>query len=172
GGPVDFVSQTGVGVAPLLDLNGVTGTEISCEGPTGPTGPTGPSGPSGPTGTSGPSGTSGPTGATGPTGPATVAVSSPSYNATAGQTLTVTAANGLLSGATDSAGLPLTVDQLNGAGGTPPLTGTSTDGATLTVNADGSFTYDPSSSSALRALAPGKTASEGFNFRASDGHGG
>ena len=42
----------------------------------------------------------------------------------------------------------------------------------MTLNADGSFTYDPTSSQTLRSLGAGQTATDTFTYRANDGHGG
>ncbi|MCA9247755.1 MAG: tandem-95 repeat protein, partial [Planctomycetales bacterium] len=46
---------------------------------------------------------------------------------------------------------------------------TSTMGATVTVNADGSFTYDPSQSSALNSLNTNESATDSFTYTISDG---
>ena len=43
------------------------------------------------------------------------------------------------------------------------------EGATLTVNADGSFTYDPSTSASLSALAVGASTSETIAYEVTDG---
>ncbi|MCA9249041.1 MAG: VCBS domain-containing protein, partial [Planctomycetales bacterium] len=45
-------------------------------------------------------------------------------------------------------------------------------GATLKVSADGSFNYDPSTSSTLNALPAGAPANDSFTYTISDGHGG
>ena len=45
-------------------------------------------------------------------------------------------------------------------------------GAAITMNADGSFTYDPTASATLRALPQGQSATDTFTYRANDGHGG
>jgi VCBS repeat-containing protein len=49
---------------------------------------------------------------------------------------------------------------------------TSEQGAAVTVNADGSFTYDPSESEELRSLAGGETTVDTFSYTIDDGHGG
>jgi len=49
---------------------------------------------------------------------------------------------------------------------------TSALGATVVVNTDGSFTYDPTSSAALNGLAPGETAADSFTYTIGDGNGG
>lgn len=45
-------------------------------------------------------------------------------------------------------------------------------GATVTMNTDGTFVYDPSSSVSLQALGPGAVAVDTFNYTATDGMGG
>ena len=59
------------------------------------------------------------------------------------------AARGVLANDTDVDGDTLTVDQLNGTGGAAPFTGSSSKGAIVTMNADGSFSYDPTGAVAL-----------------------
>ncbi len=49
---------------------------------------------------------------------------------------------------------------------------TSTLGATISLNADGTLRYNPSASSTLNALAAGATAMDTFNYTISDGNGG
>ena len=63
-----------------------------------------------------------------------------------------------------AAGETLDVTQLNGS---TNLTGTSTQGATVTLNADGSFRFDPSTSAALQALGVGATMTDTFQYTAS-----
>lgn len=64
-----------------------------------------------------------------------VAAGSPTYSATAGETLTVTGAAGLLAGSSGPAADTLTV---------APVTGEATSqGGSVTIDADGSFTYTP-----------------------------
>ena len=104
--------------------------------------------------------------------PPVVSAHADSYAATNDATLTRNAAAGVLANDTDSAQHPLTVDQLNGAGGTAPFTDTSTKGAAVTLNADGSFTYDPTGSSTLQAIPRGQTTTDTFTYRANDGQGG
>ena len=107
-----------------------------------------------------------------PQTPPTVTAAPDSYSATGNAILAVPAPNGVLANDGDSANYPLSVDQLNGAGGTLPLHGTSVDGAAVSINADGSFTYDPTSSSKLKALVTGQSTADSFTYRANDGHGG
>ncbi|HEC28894.1 MAG TPA: DUF4347 domain-containing protein, partial [Gammaproteobacteria bacterium] len=69
--------------------------------------------------------------------------------------LSVNAANGIL------------VNDFNGDGSTISVAGsspTSTLGATVNVNADGSFSYDPTTSSTLNALAPGASLTDTFTY--------
>ena len=42
----------------------------------------------------------------------------------------------------------------------------------MTMNPDGSFTYDPTGSAMLQAIPRGQTATDTFTYRANDGHGG
>ena len=48
---------------------------------------------------------------------------------------------------------------------------TSTLGATITLNPDGTLHYDPTGSATLQALAAGETASDTFTYRTQDEHG-
>jgi VCBS repeat-containing protein len=93
------------------------------------------------------------------------------YATTTPEQLTVSTARGVLANDRDSRGYGLTVDQLNENGDVPPFVGTSTDGAAVTVNVDGSFTYDPTTSGRLQALAAGHVAVDRFSYQATDGHG-
>ncbi|MCY2931606.1 MAG: cadherin domain-containing protein, partial [Planctomycetota bacterium] len=52
------------------------------------------------------------------------------------------------------------------------VSGTSQYGATVTLNEDGSITYDPSGSDYLHGLAAGDMANDTFSYTVSDGHGG
>ncbi|MCH2062324.1 MAG: Ig-like domain-containing protein, partial [Roseibacillus sp.] len=54
-------------------------------------------------------------------------------------------------------------------GGSAPGTIVTPKGATLTVNADGSFSYDPSTSATLSALASGTSDVETISYEVSDG---
>src|SRR5205807_1792739 len=74
----------------------------------------------------------------------------------------------VLANDTDLDGDTLSVDQLNGSG---TLTGTSAKGAAVTLNADGSFSYDPNTSTTLQAIPRGTTTTDTFTYRANDGHG-
>ena len=100
------------------------------------------------------------------------AATSDSYDANNNAVLNQNAAGGVLANDTDPDGDALSVDQLNGTGGTAPFTGTSANGAAVTLNADGSFSYDPTGSAALQAIPRGQTTTDTFTYRANDGHGG
>ena len=104
--------------------------------------------------------------------PPVVSATPDSYSASNGAVLSMGAAQGVLANDTDSAHDPLTIDQLNGAGGTPPLVGTSAKGAAVRLNGDGSFSYDPSGSATLQALGHGQSTTDSFTYRSIDGHGG
>ncbi|MGH1491853.1 MAG: Ig-like domain-containing protein, partial [Acidimicrobiales bacterium] len=67
---------------------------------------------------------------------------------------------GLLVNDTDPENDPLTVSAFDA---------TSTQGATVTVSPDGGYTYDPSSSTALQALAAGVTVDDTFTYEVDDG---
>jgi hypothetical protein len=74
----------------------------------------------------------------------------------------VLGANNLLSAVTPAIGDTLTV---------VPANVVSTDGALVKLNADGSFTYDPTTAVSLQNLAFGATASDSFSYTAIDNHG-
>ncbi|MEO5338682.1 MAG: Ig-like domain-containing protein, partial [Magnetospirillum sp. WYHS-4] len=50
-------------------------------------------------------------------------------------------------------------------------TATTTKGATVVVNADGSFSYDPTASATLRAVPLGTAATDSFTYTVTDAHG-
>ena len=88
-----------------------------------------------------------------------ISTDSPSYTTTAGQTLTVTAASGLLSttaGTSGPAG-----DTLTASG---PASGKTAQGGTVSVNGDGSFSYTPPSSTFTGSDTFGYTVSDGFDY--------
>ena len=107
-----------------------------------------------------------------PTAIPVVTANRDSYATSNDSPLSVNAVKGVLANDSDSAHNALVVDELNGAAGTTPLHGVSAMGAAVTMNADGSFTYDPTTSSSLRALIRGETAVDTFTYRADDGNGG
>jgi len=82
------------------------------------------------------------------------------YTTPVGWTLTVDASNGLLAGAFDLSGGTLQVTEVNGSAANVGTAITLASGATLTVNADGSFTYVP---------AAGFLGNDTFTFTASAG---
>jgi hypothetical protein len=141
GGPVDFVARTGVGSAPSVHFHGFTA---------GP-----------------PSGGGGPP----PVVPPVVTARPDSYTVALPGPLSVTAVDGVLANDSDSAGNVLRVDKLNGTGLAPPLHGTSAKGAAVTLNEDGSFTYDPAGVAALQG-AHGQSVTDTFSYRATDRKGG
>ena len=73
-------------------------------------------------------------------------------------------ATGVLANDSDADGDSIAITQLNGVGGTLPLHGTSTEGAAVTLNADGTFTYDPTSSATLKALPAGNQTADSFAY--------
>jgi len=77
--------------------------------------------------------------------------------------VTVDADNGILANDTDVEGQALAV--IEGQV-------TSAQGASVTINADGSYTYDPIGATALAALAAGQTLADTFTYTVSDGNGG
>jgi VCBS repeat-containing protein len=81
--------------------------------------------------------------------------------------LLAVAAPGLLGNDTDADGDSLTVDQVDGDGANVGRALRTARGATVTVNADGSLTYDPNG--AFDALRPGEEVRDTFTYRATDG---
>ena len=84
--------------------------------------------------------------------------------------LTVPAAAGLATGATDPDGDTLVVTRVNGLA-VVGQTVTLPSGAQLAVAADGSFVYDPRPTARFQALTPGQTDADTFTFTLSDGNG-
>ena len=82
------------------------------------------------------------------------------FNAVTGQPLNVPAGNGLLEYAYDRSGLPIQISAINGEAVSFGAPVNLASGATLTVNADGSFTY---------VSAAGYQGSDSFTFTAGDG---
>ncbi|WP_156124234.1 retention module-containing protein, partial [Achromobacter sp. RTa] len=84
--------------------------------------------------------------------------------------LTVDAQNGVLSNDNDPDGDTLSVSQVNGnpAGVGSAVTGSN--GGTFTLNADGSYTFNPGST--FQNLAAGQTATTSITYVVSDGEGG
>ncbi|MEM8685569.1 MAG: Ig-like domain-containing protein, partial [Pseudomonadota bacterium] len=87
-----------------------------------------------------------------------------------GASITVDAANGLLSNDLDFENDPLSVTAINGEAANVGAQITLASGALLTVNADGSFDYN--TNGAFAALNDGETATDTFTYTVSDGNGG
>ena len=116
--------------------------------------------------------TAGPPGGGGPPPPPVVTARPDSYTVAPPGPLSVAAANGVLANDSDGAGNALRVDKLNGVGGVAPLHGTSAKGAAVTLNDDGSFTYDPAGVASLQGLSHGQAVTDTFSYRATDRRGG
>ena len=80
--------------------------------------------------------------------------------ATDEDTLLNVAAPGVMTNDVDAEGDPLTVTAFDG---------TSAQGATVNVNADGSFSYDPTGAAALQALDDTESVGDTFTYTISDG---
>ena len=65
----------------------------------------------------------------------------------------------------------LTITQLNGVAYTPGTPVVLPSGSTVTLNADGSYTYDPTTQPAWQALNNGESASDSFTYTITDGSG-
>ncbi|MGO4399009.1 retention module-containing protein, partial [Achromobacter sp. PAB15] len=87
-----------------------------------------------------------------------------------GVTLTVDAANGVLTNDTDPDGDTLTVSQVNGNAANVGAAIAGSNGGTFTLNADGSYTFNPGS--AFNSLAAGQTTTSSITYTVSDGEGG
>ena len=116
--------------------------------------------------------TAGPPGGGGPPPPPVITARPDSYTVAPPGPLSVAAANGVLANDSDSADNALRVDKLNGVGGVAPLHGTSAKGAAVTLNDDGSFTYDPAGVASLQGLSHGQSVTDTFSYRATDRRGG
>ena len=90
-----------------------------------------------------------------------------------GQALTVSAANGLLSQAySPDSGTSAGLTAYAVSGSSLTTTTRSKYGATVTVNPDGSFTYDPTTSASLQQLtASGQDVVDTFEYAVTDPHG-
>ncbi|MDW5597849.1 Ig-like domain-containing protein [Conexibacter stalactiti] len=84
--------------------------------------------------------------------------------------LTVTAGGGLLANDSDADGDTLTVAELDGSAANVATAYRTARGATLTVAADGSLSYDPDG--AFDALRTGEEVRDTVTYRVSDGNGG
>jgi hypothetical protein len=76
----------------------------------------------------------------------------------------------VLTNDSDPDGDALTVSAVNGQAANVGTQITLTSGALLTLNANGSYSYDPHGS--FNSLVGGQTSTDSFNYTASDGHGG
>jgi VCBS repeat-containing protein len=84
--------------------------------------------------------------------------------------LVVSAANGVLKNDTDVEGDALTVTAVNGSGAAVGNQIALASGALLTLNADGSYTYDPNGQ--FESLGVGDDGADSFTYTISDGNGG
>ncbi len=85
--------------------------------------------------------------------------------------LNVVAASGVLSNDTDvDAGATLTVTAMNGSGAAIGVPTALASGALLTLNADGSYVYNPNGQ--FEGLAAGASTTDSFTYTVSDGNGG
>mgnify|MGYP003669514198 CR=1 FL=1 len=92
------------------------------------------------------------------------------YSTDQNTAINIAASSGVLRNDIDGDGDTLTVSQVQGSAanvGSPVVTGS---GAVVTVNADGSFDYDPNG--AFDYLAAGESGSDTFSYTVSDGNGG
>ncbi|MGO4400893.1 beta strand repeat-containing protein, partial [Achromobacter sp. PAB15] len=87
-----------------------------------------------------------------------------------GASLNVDAANGVLTNDTDPDGDTLTVSQVNGNAANVGTAITGSNGGTFTLNADGSYTFNPGS--AFNSLGVDQTATSSITYTVSDGEGG
>ncbi len=84
--------------------------------------------------------------------------------------LSVNAVSGVLSNDSDPDGDPLAVGAVEGSAANVGVQITLTSGALLTLNADGSYDYDPNG--AFDGLADGQPGTDSFTYTADDGNGG
>ena len=91
---------------------------------------------------------------------------------TSEDTTLVIAANQLLANDADAESDTLTITALTDEDGNASNGITTTLGATITLNGDGSIGYDPTGSATLQALNNGETLDDTFTYTASDGNGG
>ncbi|WP_189446279.1 tandem-95 repeat protein, partial [Salinicola rhizosphaerae] len=85
-------------------------------------------------------------------------------------TLTVTAANGVLANDSDVDGGTLVVSAVNGTAASVGTAITGSNGGTFTLNADGSYSFNPGT--AFDRLAAGQTDTTQVSYTVSDGQGG
>jgi VCBS repeat-containing protein len=87
-----------------------------------------------------------------------------------GTVLSVPAGSGVLANDTDAEGDTLTVSDVNGTGGNVGSQITLASGALLTLNANGSYDYNPNG--AFDGLGAGVTGTDSFTYTVIDGNGG
>ncbi|MNQ40907.1 RTX-I toxin determinant A from serotypes 1/9 [compost metagenome] len=87
-----------------------------------------------------------------------------------GTTLSVTAKDGVLANDTDPDGDALHVSLVNGQAGNVGTAVAGVGGGTFTLNADGSYSFNPGS--AFNSLPAGETATSSITYTVSDGQGG
>src|SRR5690606_32722871 len=87
-----------------------------------------------------------------------------------GAGLSVNAEDGVLANDTDPDGDTLTVSQVNGQPGNVGAAIAGSNGGTFTLNADGSYSFNPGS--AFNNLAANQTATSSISYTVSDGEGG
>ncbi len=73
---------------------------------------------------------------------------------------------------TDADSDALTVSALNGDSGSIGQATVLASGATVTLNADGTFQYDPTTSAIFNALTDGESTTDSFEYTVDDGNGG
>ena len=92
------------------------------------------------------------------------------YTTTEDDILDIDAASGLLDNDSDTENDSIAVTEVQGS---TTLSNRVTDrGATVSVNPDGSFSYDPTSSTELQGLNVNETLSDSFTYTIDDGNGG
>ena len=91
----------------------------------------------------------------------------PDYSVAENGTLSINAASGVLQNDSDVEGDALTVTEVNGVGANVGNQITLSSGALLTLNADGSFDYDPNGQ--FESLALGQSGTDSFTYTISDG---
>ena len=94
----------------------------------------------------------------------------PDYSVGENSTLSVTALNGVLQNDSDVEGDTLTVSEVNGVIANVGNQITLGSGALLTVNADGSFDYDPNGQ--FESLSNSASTTDSFTYTIRDGNGG
>ncbi|EMI57701.1 LamG-like jellyroll fold domain-containing protein, partial [Rhodopirellula sallentina] len=102
-------------------------------------------------------------------GTATAEPTRSSYALSEDATLVISAANGLLANDADTDGDSITITEINGISGDVGTTVTLASGATVQLNADGSFDFDPGT--VYQGLNDGESATDTFTYTVIDGNG-